>query len=624
MRARLFIRLSLLIILLLSVLITYGQNYPDYRPDIYINPESHYDPNVQLLIQKARSLSEIGIYQSAILTYQEVIRLDPANEPARLELGEIALKIKNWAYAIKVFNEITYLNPNDVKTRLLLMEIYHSFQLYTQELKMVYELVNILPGDTELLKRLVFLYGNQEMYTDQIWALKRLINLEPSEPKYLWQLAGLYYNLQKESKEFSTYKKLQQIEPDNITLIKRLARRYGETDNYSRQIKYYKKIQLLQSSDSIWNKQLITSYNKALRNYDFRFSLKAAYKDCFLYLENSENDKNVIQTSKALKWAARPMINLKTTYQQYNIPGVTNHWENIISVGFIGPITGSFISIQNSHIFVRSDYSSIELNDNQTDATRESQVYVGKIIWQQKLSNLEFSFVAGAMSPISNSPVNDLHFISSTNLSYSLSQDFSVSVSHNLINLTVSPLAIENQIHINQLESDISYTILRKFHINTSYTQQYFSDNNISSNALVNLEFDIIKTFFRVKDIETELPLGFDGTGTNFTLGLEYNFLNFINESMSYLTIKKEHSVNASILFEKQLWQSFIFRIRGFKGINPSSSKIWGYNLALEKHLNWRLNLFIEYENFLSPYSYEGEKHINHENRLQLGIVSRF
>ena len=142
-----------------------GQYGSAYNSDTTLVPGADTE-DLAYLFQKARSLSELGNHLAAILTYQEILKIEPRNETALIELGEIAFRIDNWYLSVATMRELIALNPEDVESRRVMVEIFRTFRETAEELKVVFELVQINPSDTALLYRLSTLYEEHALYPE--------------------------------------------------------------------------------------------------------------------------------------------------------------------------------------------------------------------------------------------------------------------------------------------------------------------------------------------------------------------------------------------------------------------------------------------------------------------------
>ena len=80
-------------------------------------------------LDKARELLKQGYTDSAIVSYQSAIKLDPELVPAYKELGELMLEQKNHAYAIKMYRELERLQPNEVQWKSVLLSLYETYEM---------------------------------------------------------------------------------------------------------------------------------------------------------------------------------------------------------------------------------------------------------------------------------------------------------------------------------------------------------------------------------------------------------------------------------------------------------------------------------------------------------------
>lgn len=612
-----------------AISISLAQTYSDYRVEgqSTLEPEKKIDEDVMLLIQKGRELYKQGIHQSAILAYQNAIRLDPRNELARLELGKIALETKNWAYAIRMLSELATLRPSDKETRRVLMEIYYTYEEPLLEMKTAYELLRLSPSDTALLNRIASLYELHEMYLDEINILERLVRLVPNESKYLWRLAQLYAQQKNQRQEIHTYERLLKLQPNNTTLLKRLARLYSTVGNFVRQIDCFQNVIALEPDNDDVREALILAYGDALSNQHLTFNLKRARRICEQYIAKSPSDQYIREISDAITLATGPMVIVDLNNHQYDFAGKMNHLENTAIASIQGPIAGSQLTFKNSYIMIEAPNESPILKNYQLHKMKVARLYRGQLTWKQKLQKVNARFTAGALKFVSGSSGmsdDNPQFISALKLNYPFSRNLSISAGYDLNYTTLTPRAIAQNIYRHQFEFDCVFAPWEKFLCHSQFQLQQFSDQNQGTTFNLELEYSILRTLFKKRDIEDYEPLGYDDTGTQLSIGLGYEYINYNEERDLYPTAINERILNLSFAGEQQIFQSIVLKAEGFAGYDNKDQNIWGYHVAIEKHLNWRLNFAIGYENFRSPYVYENKEYMNRESRLYLGVATRF
>lgn len=581
--------------------------------------------DMDLLFQKARSLNEQENFQAAILVYQEILRIEPQNQTAHLELGGITFRRNNWAYSIALMEELTTLNPEDSESRRLLFEIYHTYTMDMKELKMVYELVQLNPTDTALLYRLSTLYEMNGMYPEHAEILESLIVLEPQKEEHYMQLADLYcVQLNNAWKGIKWYERLLEIQPNNIELLSLIASKYGELDEFGKQVMYYEKIHKLASDTVYWDEVLYRSYWKALKQYDHRFDVQEARNQCNSLVNQIGERDDLRAVSEGLATLAKPLINYRASWRRFDFSGETDQLKNTLTIGFLGPFPGSRVSVENNYLYIRQDYEPF---DNEEDGSGElltSQLYQGGVSFDQRFSKSKVHFNVGIVAPTSGLPDMNVNFSAAANYIYNIFSQFSVFASYDLSNLTTNPIVLNQNIRQQQLELGLQYLFMDDLNFYTSYQLSFLSDNNTGRNATIQLEYNLFETMFKSTDIEAKHPLGYDYTGTSLSVGVQYSYLDYATESQIYPTVLNEHQMTSFVRFEKQLIQSFIGRVEAYFGMNNYRNTIWGYSVALEKHISWRLNLFLQWEQYILPYSIDNTNYTNNEHLLQIGIISRF
>lgn len=602
---------------------------PDYSmgDNPYLSSEKLLDDDIMSLIRKARELYKLGIIQSAILNYQEVIELDPDNELARFELGRLALETKNWAYAIRMLSELAELRPDDVDTRIILMEIYYTYEEPLLEMKTTYELLKLKPNDTAILNRIANLYELHEMFDEQIKILEKLSKLEPVEIKHLWKLVTLYAQRKNSKLEIKTYKKLLKLQPNNSMISKRLARLYGNIGDYDQQIASYQHVLAVEKNNEAIEKALIFAYSSGIQSNNYSFDLEKAFYYVRKHRLLTPTDQKLVNISDALQIAQQPLVYFTLNNNKYDFAGRMSQSEYMTTGIFQGPVKGSNITYKGGYKLIEAPDEPNILKNYQLRNMKLARLYRGQLSWQQKFSGINFNLMAGVIKLLSGSSGLNDHksfFVSSFFLNYYFNQISFLSAGYTRDYLTQTPQALALEMYRDQFDISINYALLPKLISLAKFQLHNFSDHNTGYMFNLDLEYQVISTLLFMKDIEKQQPIGFDDTGLQISIGMGYEYFNFKEERNIYPTALDEHIFNIYLLAEKQLFQSFNIVTEASVGKDNKDQSIWGYHLALQKQLNWRLVFSAGYESFVSPYVYNNEQFVNNESRMYLGVNLQF
>lgn len=189
-------------------------------------------PGVEQAIVEAMDLYRMGEVDAAIFMLQQVEKKDPKNTRVLFKLGELALKAKNWAYAIEVLRKAADLQPADVDTRMLLMHVYRAYQMPIQEIMAGREIIAVNPRHVEALRRLAFLYEDQDMLKDEQATRKRLADVDPANYENLKRLAFIFEDEVNIWEAVRVYQQIVEHFPDKAEDARTLGRLRG--DSYDR------------------------------------------------------------------------------------------------------------------------------------------------------------------------------------------------------------------------------------------------------------------------------------------------------------------------------------------------------------------------------------------------------
>jgi tetratricopeptide (TPR) repeat protein len=602
------------------------ENLTTVHPD---SVKKYQENDLARLLKKGAALYQEGALPSAILAYQDLLKADPKNRTALLQLGKIALETKNWAYALSTISRLAALDPNDYETRLILMEIYYTYEEPLQEMRTASELLRLAPDDKSL----------HEMFLEQINVLERLTKLSPSEPKYLNQLADLYSNQNNLPKTISTYERLRKLRPGDTKVLKRLARLYGEAGEVGKQIAAYEAVLKIEKDNEPVQNALVLAYGDALKDPELPLNARAAGRNVQTFGANSSQPEYIRDISTALQVASYPEVTFTTTRRTYNFNGKKEHVEGIASIALRGFNSNSAFLAEQSIITLDASKEPELLRNAKLLRMDEARLYRTTLTWQQKVGNFRLDLSPGIIGLISASSGIDsfaTDFVGEVSLKYKFSKKLLLSGNYDLDYITLTPLAIQRGINRHRVQLAVEWVPWERLQWSTSIGAQDYSDNNQGKQFSSGLSLDVVKTKRR-HDLESYESLDFDETGMQISIGADYEYFDFDKESEIYptpgaerdpLTLKLrhgEHVYSGSILVAGQLFPSFFLKQQGFYGRDNRDRTLWGFDISMEKQLNWRLNVYAGYEISKTPLFLD-EQNVNvidEEGRLYIGIGSK-
>ncbi|MBN2090331.1 hypothetical protein JW964_12030 [candidate division KSB1 bacterium] len=601
----------------------HSQTYSDLRVEGHIDPAANEQKieAINSLLTSGRELHKIGVIPSAILAYQNAINIDPANQIARMELAKIALEIKNWAYAIRMLDELSALRKNDIESREMLMNLYNIFEITISKLKTARELLALSPTDTSLLRRMAEMYHKQEMYSSEIAVLEQLIKLVPNQSKHYWQLAQLYAHKKDETRQLAMYNRLRKLEPQNVKLLKRLAQLYGALGDVEQQITCYHEILNIEKENEPVKKAVILAYGDAVTGPLIPFNVKQARHNLNQYLRNHSGESRFQDISRALRYASHPSINYDLLNHSYNFFSKTTNLENKVDISMAGPLPNSRMMVSNSYSILDIAKKPRPEHSEKAKTLNDAQFFHLLTGWQQKVNKFQYQIQAGMhqlMGDLGEKAEGTPHFISNIQLSYSLQRKLQLSGEFDLNYSAWTIEALQANISRQRLGIDLTYLPGENFQINTQFQIQKFSDDNSSNMFACNFEYYLIRKPIKIKDLEADLPVGFDENGMNLSLGVGYEYLNFDKERIIYPTTIDEHFFQFLLTGDWQMIPSLFSKTTGFFGMNTQDQKMWGYQIEIRKQFNWLMHLTAGFENYQSPYILDKVHLINTEKRFYL------
>lgn len=319
---------------------------------------------IEQLFKKGLELSAQGLIEPAIVAFQEVVAKDPKNVDARLELGKLALRAQNWAYAIQMFGELVALKPEDAELRRVVMEVYDSYNMEIETLQTAIELARLVPNDANLLERLAKLYHKQDLIPEEIETYERLAALRPTDPEPLWKLAELYEQRGRPREQRAAYERIRRLTPDDPKILKRLARVYGEQGLYEEQIALYETL-IRRDPDvaPLLRLALAQARQEAGRTIEDLGNYWLARE---FYRRALRDDPALEKASRGLERTARllrPSVGYEYLWEDYRLESDTFRRTYRVFSLIPLPLSGARLRVENATILVRGGGERVLAND---------------------------------------------------------------------------------------------------------------------------------------------------------------------------------------------------------------------------------------------------------------------
>jgi len=188
------------------------------------------------------SYVEVGNMESAWLTLETAVQINPTLSESRSNLGNVYLEKGQAADAIYEYRTALEINPNDAKTHHNLGNAYterdqlnYAISEYTQSLRLD-------PNFTDAYKNLAIAYCKQGRFGWAISPLKQAIVLQPRDAGCYNQLGNVYNEMGKYKGAISQYRKALRIERDSVDANYGLAACYGKLGLVDEEIQAYKRV----------------------------------------------------------------------------------------------------------------------------------------------------------------------------------------------------------------------------------------------------------------------------------------------------------------------------------------------------------------------------------------------
>ncbi|HEY3346701.1 MAG TPA: tetratricopeptide repeat protein [Nitrospirota bacterium] len=158
-------------------------------------PEASKEDEARSLIIRGLAMIQHGRFKTAEDSFNQVIQLVPDSYFARIYLGSVKLKLKEYLNAIKYYNEAKKIDPKKANAYDGLMEVYETLAVYPNAIKVGEEgLENgVDPLDmNSYLGWLHYLYGDMKKAEE---ADKKALALKDKEVSVMNNLGLVYFTM---------------------------------------------------------------------------------------------------------------------------------------------------------------------------------------------------------------------------------------------------------------------------------------------------------------------------------------------------------------------------------------------------------------------------------------------
>ena len=278
-----------------------------YEDVIKLNPN-----NIRALLELSKILCNEGNYDTALelLTHAEIESSEDSEFP--LILGAVYANKKEYGTAIEFFERSIKLNPKNVYGWLNIGKIYIN-TLNNSKAKQYFEKgLEIEPDNIMLLEGLVISCLNLRLSDDAIQHCGRILQLEPSHSAAYYYTAEAYGLKRDYDESIRYYEKLLELEPNNRSAILGLCRVYISSGKISTAKKLFNRLRKESKGDPqvsfeismVWRD--CGRYNEAI--YYLNKAIDADPKGerfyigkANIYLRLGKHDEAIRSCEKALK-----------------------------------------------------------------------------------------------------------------------------------------------------------------------------------------------------------------------------------------------------------------------------------------------------------------------------------
>jgi len=167
---------------------------------------------VRIYGNMARAARHKGHRERAIAAFQEIVKLNPRDPDAHLQLGRLYQEQGQIERATNSFRAVARLRPGSAEACFRLGLCLLRQQQLDEALEQLEKAVKLDPENGRAHQRLGTIYDKKGRGDEAIAALKRAVELEPDQVRYHQQLGFLYESAGRHEDAVACFKKVLELE----------------------------------------------------------------------------------------------------------------------------------------------------------------------------------------------------------------------------------------------------------------------------------------------------------------------------------------------------------------------------------------------------------------------------
>ncbi len=259
--------------------------------ELYLKENKNNGIDARGLMVLAKSYYAVGMKKQSVKLYNIIIKLDPNNVHARLELGKLYAKQGREEDAEKLFQEYMTLDPNNVHARLELGKLYAKQGREEEAEKLFQEYMTLDPNNVHARLELGKLYAKQGREEKAEKLFERCKDLDPNDVHARLELGKLYAKQGREEAE-KLFERCIDLDSNNVHARLELGKLYAEQGKTQLSTQMYEYIIDKLDEETFDEQNRIKHISKHMRDNKSKKQHGVFIKDPFKMLEDIKQQMN--------------------------------------------------------------------------------------------------------------------------------------------------------------------------------------------------------------------------------------------------------------------------------------------------------------------------------------------
>ena len=181
-------------------------------------------------LKSGEKLYENNQFDSALIAFEQAIRLDPQLEDAYVWRGRVLDRLEQYKKALAAYDQAIRLNPNNANYYAQKGAIFFKCNQHTEALATYDQAIRLNPIKAEYYIQKSNIYSHDNQHQEALAALSQAIRLDPKNPEYYFQITTHFIALKQYEEALSYIRVAIKLDSTKANYFARIAELFEQFD----------------------------------------------------------------------------------------------------------------------------------------------------------------------------------------------------------------------------------------------------------------------------------------------------------------------------------------------------------------------------------------------------------